>query len=90
MIPQLSLSLRLALPRRRVRVHEDGQRAPVNGEPWDEGAELDRREEVDLEHRDGVRADGLVPEFVDPQLGDLISGYPLAAWIGKKEFAQKA
>lgn len=51
-------------------MYEDGKRAPVYGEPRDEGAELDGREEVDLEHGDGVRADGLVPESVDPQLGD--------------------
>lgn len=77
-IPQLRLSLRLTLPRFRVRMYENGKRAPVDGEPRDEGAELRRREEVDLEHGDGVRADGLVPEPIDPQLGDC-HGCPLVS-----------
>lgn len=49
---------------------QDTERAAVDDEPGDEGAELCRREDVHLKHGDWVRADGLLPELVDAQLGD--------------------
>lgn len=54
----------------RVGVDQDTERAAVDDEPGNEGAELRRREDVHLEHGDRVWADGLLPEPVDAQLGD--------------------
>lgn len=49
---------------------ESGQRTPVNHQPRDESTELFGGEEVYLEHADGVRANGAVPDGVDAEFGD--------------------
>lgn len=70
MIPQVPLRLAQRLLR-RVRMHQRRQRAAPDRQPGNEGSELCRSEEVDLEHGHGVRADGLVPYLVDAELGEL-------------------
>lgn len=56
----------LVVPFERVRVDQRRQRPAVDHQPRDERAELLRREDVDLEHPDRMRADGAVEELVDP------------------------
>ena len=51
-------------------MHQGRQRAAPDDEPRHEGAELRGRQDVDLEHGDGVWADGLVPVPVDAELGE--------------------
>lgn len=53
-----------------VGVQQRAQRAAVDDQPRDERAELLGREQVDLEHGRHVRADRLVPDLVDAELGD--------------------
>lgn len=53
-----------------VGVDEGAERATVDDEPRDKGAELGGREDVYLEHRHRVWADGDVPESVDAQFGN--------------------
>jgi len=43
----------------------------MNRQPGDEGAKLRGGKQIHLEHGDGVRPHGLVPEGVDAQLGEL-------------------
>ena len=54
----------------RVRMDECAQRATVDDEPGDKGAKLLRREEVDFERGDRVRADGALADLVDAEFGD--------------------
>jgi hypothetical protein len=55
----------------RVRMHQHRQRAPPDGQPGHEGAELRRGPEVHLELGDGEQALGHAVEGADMQLGDL-------------------
>ena len=71
-VAQLRRGRGLALARRRIRVNQHGQGAAPNGQPCDERAKLSRREDVDLKHGHGVRADGAIPEAVDAQLGNCV------------------
>lgn len=57
-----------------VGMDQGAERATVDDEPRDEGPELCRREDVDLEHGDRVRSNGLVPELIDAQFRDCVSG----------------
>lgn len=50
---------------RRIRMNQHAQRSPMDNQPRDERTKLRRCEDVDLEHGDGVWADGLVEEGVD-------------------------
>lgn len=72
-LPQPRRALRmipLLLLIRRIRMDQRAQRAPIDDQPRDEGAELRGREEVHFEHGDGVWADGFVEEGVDAEFGD--------------------
>lgn len=65
----------------RIRVHERAQRAPVDDEPGDEGAELRGREDVDLEHSDWMRTEGFFEEWVGAEFGDCcIAGEGVLVW----------
>lgn len=83
------VSLRIARPARHgvdgVRMDQGAERAAVDDQPGHEGAELRGREEADLEHGDGVRPDGLLPERVDAELGDLLLalGSVQDRWVDK-------
>ena len=54
----------------RVRMDKSTQRATVDDEPGDKGAKLLRREEVDFEHGDRVRANGTFADLVDAEFRD--------------------
>ena len=67
--------LLITLSRRRIHriwVHQHAQGPTIDYQPWNECPELRWREEVDFEHRDGVRTDGHLPEAVDSELGNWI------------------
>ena len=61
MIPQLII---------RIWMNQRRQRAPINPQPGNEGAELLGREDVDFEHCYGVRTDWSVPDAIDAEFGD--------------------
>lgn len=63
----------LVLTLHRVRMHQGTQRPAINHQPWDKRPELRGREQVDLEHGDGMRADGAIEERVDAEFGDFVS-----------------
>lgn len=70
MIPLLLRSLRPTRLYIRIRVDQRTQLAPVNDQPGNKSSELCWGEHVYFEHGDGVRADRLVEEFINAQLGD--------------------
>lgn len=51
-------------------MHQRTQRAPINHQPGNEGAELRGREEVNFEHGDGVWAERFVEEGIYAEFGD--------------------
>lgn len=53
-----------------VGMDEGAERAAVDDEPGDEGAELGGREEVYFEHAHRMRSDWLRPYLIDTQFGD--------------------
>lgn len=53
-----------------VRMHQGAQRPAIDHQPRDERSELCGREQVDLEHSDGVWADGTIEECVDAEFGN--------------------
>lgn len=66
----ISIRIRAPVLTHRAGMHQRAQRAPVDHQPGDEGAKLRGREEVDLEHGDGVWADGFVPDAVGAEFRD--------------------
>lgn len=43
------------------------------GQPWNEGTKLRRREDISLEHADGMRTDRCVMYFMDSYLWELVT-----------------
>src|SRR2546421_2809604 len=66
----VSLSLAIILC---VRMHESGQRAPVDHKPGNESAKLSWREQVHFKHSHWVRSNGSIPQSIYAQLGDCSS-----------------
>ena len=56
-----------------VGMDQGRQRASMDHEPGDEGAELQRREDVDFEHAHRVRSDGVMPDAIDAEFGEFSS-----------------
>lgn len=50
-----------------IRMDQSTERTSIDHQPWNEGPELHRREDIDLKHGNGMRSDGLVPDPVNAE-----------------------